>query len=131
MEEKSFNRWTGIQIALLAATSLLGMAINLFGTPPTSYNLSLAYEPSTWVFVPRVLLGIAILVISIKLFAASFKMANSFSKKASLAAMLLVMLALVSGFAFVITNSDIFSYAMPVGFIGSLVFYIMLFSRRG
>ncbi len=79
MEEKSFNRWTGIQIALLAATSLLGMAINLFGTPPTSYNLSLAYEPSTWVFVPRVLLGIAILVISIKLFAASFKMANSFS----------------------------------------------------
>lgn len=107
---------------------ILGMYVNLFITFPDKLDDTQMWEftKSQIPLLLHVILGLALFINSIVLIIFAFKYASTKTKIYSIIGFLFLTLSFYTGESFITNQSDIFSYLMSLGFIGSFVSYLLI-----
>lgn len=133
IHNKTLRVLSWVALLLLSIEFVLGMLVNLFVEIPSPlpgttggilqalvWSLAQTRMPSLWL---HVVVGIALLFISIALIVLSIVARQSRWMIASLLAALGILFATLSGMGFVNTGEDASSMAMSIGFVLALLSY--------
>lgn len=130
MKIETLSKWNLSEIILLIITFLLGMDINLYINLPTDTLTAAFWEsPSTWIIRFHMIVGTAILAISILLLVntSRLKFVKSNIKVLSVVGFISITLAYLCGLAFLfLGTNNLFSYLMAIGFIISIISYVVI-----
>lgn len=114
---ESLRRRSREALTALAAQFLLGMAANLIGEPEGGF----ATVVSWIVLILHILIGIGLIVISIRLFLAAQKAGAG--QRLALWGIIVIAVTFLAGVATIVLDSDWASYVMAAGFLGAAVLY--------
>jgi hypothetical protein len=119
-ERKSVRGLARRQVMMLSAQFLLGMGVALIGQP--SETTGAAHAASNVLLGLHVLVAIAIVAMAVRTIQVARASDQGARRPARLGAVM-VGLTFVAGVITMITKNNWWSYAMAVGFIGSLLLY--------
>jgi hypothetical protein len=114
------------QVMMLAAQFLLGMAVALIGQP--SETTGAAHTASNVLLGLHVLVAIAIVALAVRTIQVA-RASDEGARRPAHWGAVMVGLTFVAGVITMITKNNWWSYAMAVGFIGSLLLYGSLLVR--
>jgi hypothetical protein len=114
------------QVMMLAAQFLLGMAVALIGQP--SETTGTAHTASNVLLGAHVLVAIGILIAAVRTVLVA-RASDEGARRPAQWGAVMVGLTFAAGVLTMITKSNWWSYAMAVGFIGSLLLYGSLLVR--
>jgi hypothetical protein len=116
-------------LILLAAQFLLGMALNLFGSPPSGPALIIL--ESSPILVLHILFGVLLVGTSVRVLTLGRRLRDRRGSASGGLALLSALLAFLAGMAFTFGGgSAVDSYLMSVGFTGVLVAAALLLVPR-